>query len=98
MNIYPNLPVGATLAGAAITVLPAHTANMAFHRNAFGLVVRPLSLPESVRAEIVTDDVTGLSVRVVFGWDTNTQSEIISIGMLYGVTVLDPRLATRILG
>jgi hypothetical protein len=34
----------------------------------------------------------------VFGWDTTSQAEIISIGILYGVTVLDPRLATRILG
>ncbi len=89
---------GTTLTAGAVTVLDAHTPNLAFHRDAFTLAIRNLAMPESIKAEIVTDEDTGLSLRVSFGWDVNYQQDVCNIGILYGAATLDQRLAARFLG
>ena len=94
--IYPNL--AGDLAGAAVTLMAAHTPNLAFHRDAFTLAIRNLAQPESIKSEIITDDETGLSLRVSFGWDVNYQQDVCNIGILYGAATLDQRLAARFLG
>ncbi len=109
--IYPNLVSSVTgtpfqadgvtafsISGADVTVLAAHTPNLAFHRDAFTLAIRNLAMPESIKAEIVTDEDTGLSLRVSFGWDVNYQQDVCNIGLLYGAATLDQRLAARFLG
>lgn len=70
---------------------------MAFHKNAFALVTRPLALPEgAAKAEIVNYD--GFGLRVVFGYDMNKKKDTISIDMLCGVKTLDADLASVVEG
>lgn len=70
----------------------AGVAGMAFHKNAFALVTRPLALPMgAAKAEIV--DFDGFGLRVVQGYDMNTKTDTISIDMVCGVKTLNPALA-----
>ena len=70
---------------------------MAFHKNAFALVTRPLALPQgAANAAIV--DYDGFGLRVVYGYDMNTKTDTISIDMLCGVKTLDMDLASVIVG
>ena len=65
---------------------------MAFHKNAFALVTRPLALPQgAAQAAIVNYD--GFGLRVVQGYDLNTKTDTISIDMVCGVKVLNKDLA-----
>lgn len=76
----------------------ADTANIegvAFHKNAFALVTRPLALPNGAgKAAIVNYD--GLGLRVVYDYDINTKTDVISIDILCGVATLDEKLAAKI--
>lgn len=87
---------------AAITVIGTadaqYTANMAFQRGAFGLVVVPLQLPAGAWGQRVSDSDTGLSIRVVKDYDINNDKEVIRLDILYGVKTLHSDLACRIAG
>ena len=68
---------------------------VAFHKNAFALVTRPLALPEGAsEAAIVNYD--GFALRVVRDYDIKTKTDTISIDMLCGVKLLDEKLAATI--
>jgi len=68
---------------------------LAFHKNAFALVTRPLALPNgAAKAAIV--DYNGFGLRVVYGYDIATKTDTISIDMLCGVKTLDKNLAAKI--
>lgn len=70
---------------------------MAFHKNAFAFVTRPLALPQgAAKAEIVSYD--GFGLRVVQGYDLNTKTDTISIDMICGVKTLNKDLAAVISG
>jgi hypothetical protein len=70
----------------------ANVAGVAFHKNAFALVTRPLALPNgAAKAAIVNYD--GFGLRVVYDYDINHKTDIISIDILCGVKTLDPKLA-----
>lgn len=65
---------------------------LAFHKNAFALVTRPLALPQgAANAAIVNYD--GFGLRVVQGYDMSSKTDTISIDMVCGVKVLDNKLA-----
>lgn len=82
---------------AAITVKASHKANLAFHKNAFGLVMCPLQKPDGASwAEQETHN--GLSIRVVKDYDIDSDDEIIRLDILYGVKALYPELACRLFG
>lgn len=83
--------------GAAITLYDSHVANLAFHRNAFGLVFVPIELPDGApwRAR---ESHEGLSVMVTKDWDVLTTEETLRVDILYGVKCLYPELACRLLG
>jgi hypothetical protein len=86
-------------ANTGVEVIDSHTASLAFHRNAFSLVTRPLSKPMGISSEqyaIINDN--GLSIRVVFSYDINKKQDICSIDMLSGVQTMIPELACRVLG
>lgn len=98
-SIYPAVPTGA-YAGAAV-VFPdqtatAHTPNLAFHRNAITLAIRPLVLPSDKEAYVTSFD--GISIRVTEGYDMDTKKDTISFDVLYGMKVTQPELACRLLG
>lgn len=65
---------------------------IAFHKNAFALVTRPLALPQGAsKAYVQTYD--GFTIRVVYSYDSKTKTDIISLDMLCGVKTLDEKLA-----
>lgn len=73
----------------------AGVAGMAFHKNAFAFVTRPLALPQgAAKAAIV--DYDGFGLRVVQGYDINTKTDTISIDMICGVKTLNADLAAYI--
>lgn len=75
----------------------AGVAGMAFHKNAFALVTRPLELPlGAAKAAIV--DYDGFGLRVVQDYDITTKTDTISIDMVCGVKTLDANLAAIIDG
>ena len=70
---------------------------IAFHKNAFALVTRPLALPMgAANAEIVNYD--GFGLRVVMGYDLDKKTDTVSIDMLCGVKTLNKDLAAVIAG
>ena len=70
---------------------------MAFHKNAFALVTRPLALPQgAAKAAIV--DFDGFGLRVVQDYDINKKVDTISIDLLCGVKTLDKNLASIVVG
>ncbi|WP_424765699.1 P22 phage major capsid protein family protein [Paenibacillus sp. sgz302251] len=95
LAIYPALAV--TAAGAAITVVANHAANLAFHKNAFSLVSRPLALPTG-GANGYVSNFEGLSIRVTQGYSMSKKINELSFDILYGVKTLQPELAVRVLG
>ncbi|MBS3945331.1 MAG: hypothetical protein KGZ42_07530, partial [Melioribacter sp.] len=74
-----------------------HVANLAFHRNAFAFVQRPLEAPLG-GVSAYTVNFEGLSLRVAQGYNISTKKETLSMDILYGVKAIYPQLATRVLG
>ena len=66
---------------------------VAFHKNAFALVTRPLALPNGA-AKASTVNYDGFGLRVVYGYDIKTKTDTISIDMLCGVKTLNKDLAS----
>lgn len=89
--------VGAALAASAVTFAKSHTANLAFHRNAFAFVNRPMEVPQGGAEGYVTS-FEGLSLRVTRGYDMKTKIHKVSFDILYGVKTLQAELAARLLG
>lgn len=84
-----TFPDGAATAKASVR-------NLAFHRNAFALVTKPMYLPSG--ADAAYAEYNGIAIRVVKQYDITTKKETISFDVLYGVKTLDARLACVILG
>lgn len=82
---------------AAITVSDSFTANLAFHKNAFGLVTVPLEMPDGA-AWKARESHNGYSVRVVKDYDIENDQDIIRLDILYGVKALYPELACVLKG
>lgn len=88
--------------GAAVDIM-GHVAqnypqNLAFHKNAFALVMVPLEMPHGAWGARATEESTGISIRVLKAYDINTDEEVCRLDILYGVKTLYPELACRIFG
>lgn len=95
LKIYPAL--AAAVSAKTITLLADHIANLAFHKNAFALVTRPLEKPLGAsRAEAIS--YRGLTIRAVYDYDITTKKDTISLDLLCGVKTLTPELAVRFVG
>jgi hypothetical protein len=80
------------------TVAATHRVNLAYHRNAFALAVRPTLVMESERgrAQVFTDDVTKLSFKLMnLG---GYHSEQYEMSILYGASLVREEWAARLLG
>lgn len=65
---------------------------VAFHKNAFALVTRPLALPNgAAKAAVMNYD--GFGIRAVYDYDITKKTDTISLDMLCGVKTLDEKLA-----
>lgn len=76
---------------------PAVRKNMAFHRDAFTLVVRPLttavgSTPGATQT-VATDPDAGLSLRLTMSYNAQLLTTQVTLDILYGVKTLDEQLA-----
>lgn len=91
MPMLPQLP-----ANTPITLVGSHTANLAFHKNAFAFVTRPLEIARG--AESYVTNFEGITLRVTFSYDALTKKQMLSIDTLYGFKTIYPQLALRILG
>ncbi|MBR1585049.1 MAG: P22 coat protein [Clostridia bacterium] len=92
--VTPALP--AIAANTEVTLIPSHTANLAFHPMAFAFVTRPLTAPGGVESYVT--HYNGISLRVVRGYDMQHKREMLSMDVLYGFKTLYPELAVRVLG
>ncbi|SFG92352.1 P22 coat protein-gene protein 5 [Desulfotomaculum arcticum] len=84
---------------ADVTIIDNHTASLAFHKNAFALVTRPLALPKGLSSEqkaIINYD--GFGLRVIYDYNSQYKKDVVSIDMLCGVKTLNPKLDCRLLG
>ncbi len=82
-----------------VTVGASYTANLAFHRNAFALVTRPLALPKGLAdSQKALVNYEGFGLRVIYDYNSQYKKDVVSIDMLCGVKTLDSRLACKMLG
>lgn len=86
---------------AAVTVKGDHVVNLAFHRDAFALAMRPLAagtIADAYGNNIVsmTDPVSGLSMRLEVS--RQYKQVVYELDALWGVKLIRPELATRIAG
>ncbi|WP_455577065.1 P22 phage major capsid protein family protein [Anaerosinus sp.] len=96
VKFYPEMKADVS-ANTAVTLIADHAANIAFHRNAFALVSRQLSLPMGNTLSSYIN-YKGMGLRVTFGYDINHKKDICSIDMLCGFKTMIPELACRLLG
>ena len=100
LTIAPKL-AKAAVNDAALTVKDDHKVNLAFHRDAFALAMRPLAgatASDGYGSQIVsmTDPVTGLSMRLEVS--RQYKQVVYELDALWGVGLIRPELATRIAG
>lgn len=85
----------------AITVAHDHVVNLAFHREAFALAMRPSiftpdSMPGGTRSMVMTDSVSGIPLRLdIIPGRHQTEYEL---SLLWGVKCVRPEYAVRIAG
>jgi len=100
VSFYPAAPAGGIADDAVVTLVTTdHVNNLAFHRNAFALVTRPLALPRGLSDQqkaIVNYD--GFGLRVIYDYNSTYKKDVVSIDMLCGVKTLMPELAARLIG
>lgn len=86
---------------AAITVLgtggTAYPQNLGFHKNTFALVTVPLEMPDGAAFK-ARESHNGLSIRVVKGYDIDSDDDVIRLDILYGTKAIYPDLASRLWG
>lgn len=83
-----------TWKGAAST---AFRQNMIFHKNAFALCIVPLVNPPGA-VNVTRVSHKGISLRLAPVWDGVNDNNSWRLDLLYGLKVIDERLATRISG
>lgn len=93
VDTIPQLSAKIWVVGDPWCVYPQ---NLAFHKNAFALVMVPLEKPDGQWSAVETED--GYSIRVVKDYDIDVDSEIIRLDILYGVKTIYPELAVRVMG
>ncbi len=78
---------------------PVRKYNMAFHRDAFGLAVRPLPVDGNglgVKQGVYNDPATGLSLRITMGYDAAIGGMFARAEILYGVSIMRQGLAVAL--
>jgi hypothetical protein len=84
---------------APANIGPAGSYNLAFHRNAMTLVIRPLQSPKAGTGALSTVvNHNGLSMRATITYDGNKQGHLITLDMLAGIKVIDTNLGAVLFG
>lgn len=99
VNIEPGLEV-ALAGGEAVTVKSSHVANLAFHRDAFALAMRPLATPDGFDGgniiRSMVDPQTGLTLRLEISRQHKRTRW--ALDALWGAKLVRPELAARLAG
>lgn len=95
LSFYPALP--SNISSKAITVKASKRQNLAFHKNAFAFVTRPLEAPMG-GAESEQVSFEGLSLRLTMQYDIQAKKNVLSLDQLVGFKTLSPELAVRLRG
>jgi hypothetical protein len=106
VNLYGNSAFGTVgtipADGAIITWVGAASASArvksAFHKRAIALVSARLQMPFTGVASFATDPDTGIAIRYWRGSDISTGAHVHRWDMVYGASVMDSYLGTRICG
>jgi len=88
----PVFPAGVSATEVNIV---RNSASLAFHKDAIAFVNRPLAIPEGAPKSAVAS-ADGISVRVIYDYDMDLKSDIISFDILYGFKELRTSLMTRL--
>lgn len=98
-TVLLDRPLEATLADTtAANPGPTGGFNLAFHRNAMALVVRPLAAPSAgVGAKSSVVNGNGLSMRATLSYDARKQGHMVTLDMLFGIKVLKAPLGAVLL-
>ena len=91
ITVSPKL-VAAVANDETITVTATHRANLAFHRDAFVFVTRPLKTDDMTISQL-TDPVTGLTLRVTK--ERQHFQDAYWLDCLWGTAIIRPELAVR---
>lgn len=94
MNAVPAANDAITVAGTANT---SYAINLAYHRNAIALATLPLAMPNTASFK-ARKDFEGISIRIVADYNILTDVEIYRCDILFGVEMLEPMGACRIIG
>lgn len=79
---------------APVFVGPTGGFNLAFHRNAVALVVRPLArVPSQAGAVSFVGSYEGVSLRITMQYNSIKQGMVVTLDLLCGVAILDERQA-----
>lgn len=99
-SLLLDRPLAAALTDdLAVNIGPAGSYNLAFHKDAITLVIRPLALPRSAAGAMgAVVNHNGLSMRAVITYDGNKQGHLVTLDMLLGIKVLDTNLGAVMLG
>ncbi len=99
-SITLDRPLDSAIATAdTVGIAPAGSYNLAFHKNALTLVVRPLALPRAGTGALsAVVNYNGLSMRATITYDGNQQGHLVTLDMLCGVAILDAHLGAVLLG
>lgn len=86
--------------GVAMTIVATHTNNMAFHRSAIGLAIRPIAMPPNgdaaVDYELITDASSGLTIGMALY--KGKGMEQVELQAAWGTAVLRRELLGKVLG
>lgn len=67
---------------------------VAFHPRAFAFASVPLVIPPEAHGTVISYE--GLSIRAIRDYDIDTKKSIMSLDVLVGATLVDPRLAAQV--
>lgn len=99
-TILLDRPLEAAIANNdPIHLAPKGSYNLALHKNAIALVIRPLALPTSGTGALASSvSFNDLTMRTVMTYDGNKQGMLITLDFLLGIKVLDKNLGLVMLG
>jgi len=87
---------GVTFTLKANASAAAYKTDFAFHENALALVMAPLpSMAMGADVQTVTDDATGISIRLRLFYDGNASAHYCAMDVLYAQGVLDADMGVR---
>lgn len=84
--------------GTTLTAIASHDVNLAFQRDAFCLISRPMAVPSAPGASVAVVNFGGIGLRSSVWYEPKDLRTYVRLDALFGVKTLDARKAIRVLG